>query len=101
MSIGQGTLRVTLGYPTGPFTHAYHFATPRLFLDGVERADIGWGQHDLALPAGLHAVKILVYAADGDAFGLAETPVAIALGERTDLVYRAPRLRGPRGRVKV
>lgn len=98
MSIGQGALRVTLGYPSGPFTHGYRDSTPRLSVDGVERA-ASWGAHTLALPAGPHRVKVVVHAEDGDAFGLAEAPVTIDLGGPTDLVYRAPRFRAAKGKL--
>lgn len=98
MSIGQGTLRVTLAYPSGPFTTGYRASTPRLSVDGVERA-AEWGVHTLALPAGPHTVKVVVDTGDGDGFGLAESPVTVGLGTQTDLVYRAPRFRGARGRI--
>lgn len=99
MSIGQGALRVTVGYPSGPFTDGYRDSTPRLSVDGIERA-ASWGVHTLALPAGPHTVKVVVYAADGDTFGLAESPVTIGLGEQAEIVYKAPRFHGARGRIK-
>ena len=98
MSIGQGSLRVTLGYPSGPFTQGYRASRPRLSVDGVEHA-ASWGVHTVALPAGPHTVKVVVYADDGDAFGLAEEPVTIGLGTQADLVYRAPRFHGARGTI--
>lgn len=101
MSIGQGALRVTLGYPSGPFTDGYREATPRLSVDGVERREITWGADDIVLPTGPHAIKILVYAHDGDAFGLAETSVTVELGKTTELHYKAPRFHGSHGKVKV
>jgi len=100
VSIGQGALRVTLGYPSGPFTHGYRDSTPRLAIDGIDRT-VTWGTQLIPLPAGPHAVKIMVYAEGGDAFGRAETPVTIGLGAQTALVYRAPRFHGSRGKVKV
>jgi hypothetical protein len=100
VSIGQGALRVTVGYPSGPFTNGYRDSTPRLSVDGVEHA-AGWGVHTLALPAGPHTVKVVVHGADGDTFGLAEGPATIGLGRQTDLVYRAPRFHGSRGKIKA
>ena len=99
MSIGQGALRVTLGYPSGPFTHGYRDSTPRLSVDGVEKA-ASWGAHTVPLPAVPHTIKVVVHAEDGDAFGLAEAPVTVDLGRPTDLVYRAPRFRGSQGKIK-
>lgn len=100
MSIGQGALRVTLGYPSGPFTHGYRDSTPRLSVDGVDQR-VTWGTQLITLPAGPHAIKILVYAEDGAAFGLAETPVTVDLGAQAALAYKAPRFHGSRGKVKL
>ena len=55
----------------------------------------------IALPAGPHTVKVVVYPQDGDAFGLAEAPVTIALGTPTAVVYRAPRFQGPKGKIRT
>jgi hypothetical protein len=89
-----------MGYPSGPFTHGYRASMPKLSVDGVERAS-GWGDHTIALPAGPHTVKVVVYPQDGDAFGLAEAPVTIALGTPTAVVYRAPRFQGPKGKIRT
>jgi hypothetical protein len=99
VSTGQGALRVTFSYPSGPFTRGYHAFTPRLMVDGVERFGIGWGQHELLLPAGPHKIKIMVYAADGAPFGLAEKSITITLGDAIDVVYKAPRFKGAHGHV--
>jgi hypothetical protein len=99
--IGQGSLRVTLGHPSGPFTHGYRASTPRLSVDDVEHSDVTWGTQYLALPAGPHTVQVIVYAEDGAAFGRAEAPVTIGLGEQTNLTYEAPRFQGARGKIKV
>jgi len=101
VSIGQGALRVTVGYPSGPFTHGYRDSRPRLSVDGVEHTEVTWGSHTFALPAGPHKVKIIVYAPGGDAFGLAEAPVTIGVGKQTELVYKAPRFHGGRGKIKT
>jgi hypothetical protein len=71
-----------------------------LSVDGVDQ-QATWGTQVISLPTGPHVVKILVYAQDGDAFGLAETPVTVDLGAPAVLVYKAPRFHGSRGKLRI
>ncbi|MFD0597956.1 hypothetical protein ACFQZ4_41535 [Catellatospora coxensis] len=91
MSIGQGTLRVTLAYPF--LTRVYRRSTPRFSIDGVDQLVQGWGTHTVAVAAGPHRIAVQVVPKDGDPFGRAEAGAVVELGAQTVVEYRAPRFR--------
>ncbi|MFC7245925.1 hypothetical protein ACFQO7_25900 [Catellatospora aurea] len=98
MSIGQGTLRVTLAHPH--LTRVYRTSTPRLSIDGVDQLVRSWGIHTVAVAAGPHRVEVRVVHRNGEPFGQAEASAVVELGGQTVVEYRAPRFRR-HGRIMI
>jgi hypothetical protein len=101
VSIGQGALRITLDYPSGPFFRRYRGSVPRLTVDGVDQPGTVWGTQVIPVPAGPHKIRVLVRGQDGDAFGHAEATVTVDLAGQSAVVYKAPWFHGSRGRLKI
>lgn len=98
MSIGQGTLRVTLAHPF--LSRLPRTCTPRLSIDGVDQPVRSWGTHTVAVAAGPHLIAVQVVPKAGEPFGRAEASAAVGLGAQTAVTYRVSRFHR-RGRLTI
>lgn len=106
MSLGQGVLRMTFTRPSWAVARSYKDTVPVLVVDGVRRTVVSWAPEAVPVPAGPHRVRVAVVPRAGTGapskeYAPAEAAVTVGVGAQLYVEYRAPRMPGQDGRLRV
>jgi len=102
MSLGQGVLRMTFTRPSWAVARSYKDTVPVLAVDGVTHPVKSWSPEAVAVPAGPHRLRVAVAArSGGPEKAPAEAAVTVGVGAQLYVEYRAPRLPGQDGKLRV
>jgi hypothetical protein len=103
MSLGQGVLRMTFTRPAWAVARSYKDTVPVLTVDGVRRPLPNWAPEAVPVPAGPHRLRVAVAQRSGKSreYAPAEAAVTVELGAQVQVEYRAPRVPGAGGKLRV
>ena len=103
MSLGQGVLRMTFTRPSWAVARSYKDTVPVLAVDGVRQPVTSWAPEAVPVPAGPHRLRVSVVprAGSGKEYAPAEAAVTVGVGAQLYVEYRAPRLPGQDGKLRI